>query len=67
MTVGEKVEQVRKDKGLQQKAVNVEIALAQSNCNNVENGRRNHAVEVLQKLSVISGVTVDDLRNPDNN
>lgn len=67
MTVGEKIKQVRKEKGLQQKAVALEIGLDQSNYNKIENGRREPSVEVLQKLSVIFGVTVDDLLNPDNN
>lgn len=67
MTVGEKIKQVRKEKGLQQKAVALEIGLDQSNYNKIENGRREPTVEVLQKLSVIFGVTVDDLLNPDNN
>lgn len=67
MTVGEKIKQVRKEKGLKQKAVALEIGLDQSNYNKIENGRREPSVEVLQKLSVIFGVTVDDLLNPDNN
>jgi transcriptional regulator with XRE-family HTH domain len=67
MTIGEKIKQVRKEKGLQQKAVALEIGLDQSNYNKIENGRREPSVEVLQKLSVIFGVTVDDLLNPDNN
>lgn len=62
-----KIKQVRKEKGLQQKAVALEIDLDQSNYNKIENGRREPSVEVLQKLSVIFGVTVDDLLNPDNN
>jgi transcriptional regulator with XRE-family HTH domain len=66
MTVGKKIKQVRKEKGLQQKAVALEIGLDQSNYNKIENGRREPSVEVLQKLSVIFGVTVDDLLKPDN-
>jgi transcriptional regulator with XRE-family HTH domain len=46
MEVGEKIKQIRKDKGLQQKAV---------------------ALEVLQKLSTILGVSIDELLNPENN
>ena len=66
MTVGEKIKQIRKDKGLQQKAVASEVGLDQSNYNKVENGKREPSVEVLQKLSVIFGVTVDELLNPDD-
>ncbi len=67
MTVGEKIKQVRKEKGLQQKTIALEIGLDQSNYNKIENGRREPSVEVLQKLSVIFGVMVDDLLNPGNN
>ena len=66
MTVGEKIKQIRKDKGLQQKAVASEVGLDQSNYNKVENGRREPSVEVLQKLAVIFGVTVDELLNADD-
>lgn len=37
------------------------------NYNKVENGRREPSVEVLQKLSVIFGVTVDQLLSNDDN
>ncbi len=67
MTVVEKIKQLRKDNGLQQKAVAFEVGLDQSNSNNVENGKREPSVEVLQKLSVILGVTVDEFLSPDDN
>lgn len=67
MTVGQKIKQIRKDKGLQQKSVAAEVGLDQSNYNKIENGRREPSVEVLQKLAVIFGVTVDELLNPDDN
>jgi transcriptional regulator with XRE-family HTH domain len=66
MTVGKKIKQLRKDKGLQQKTVATDLGLDQSNYNKVENGKREPSVEVLQKLSVILGVTVDELLNPDD-
>ena len=66
MTVGEKIKQLRKDKGLQQKTVATDVGLDQSNYNKVENGRREPSVEVLQKLSVILGVTVDELLNSED-
>jgi transcriptional regulator with XRE-family HTH domain len=66
MTVGEKIKHIRKDKGLQQKTIAGEVGLDQSNYNKIENGRREPSVEVLQKLAVIFGVTVDDLLNPDD-
>lgn len=40
MTVGEKIKNIRKGKGLQQKAVASEVALDQSNYYKIENGRR---------------------------
>lgn len=67
MTVGEKIKQLRKDNGLQQKAVAFKVGLDQSNYNNVENGKREPSIEVLQKLSVILGVTVDEFLSPDDN
>lgn len=66
MTIGEKIKQLRKDKGLQQKAVATDVGLDQSNYNKVENGKREPSVEVLKKLSVILGVTVDELLNLDD-
>jgi len=66
MTVGEKIKQLRKDKGLQQKTVATDVGLDQSNYNKVENGRREPSVEVLQKLSVILEVTVDELLNSED-
>ena len=67
MTVGEKIKNIRKGKGLQQKAVAFEVGLDQSNYNKIENGRREPSVEVLQKLSVFFTVTVDELLNPEDN
>jgi transcriptional regulator with XRE-family HTH domain len=66
MTVNDKIKQLRKDKGLQQKVVATEVGLDQSNYNKIENGKREPSVEVLQKLAVIFGVTVDQLLNPDD-
>lgn len=42
------------------------MGLNQSNYNKVENGRREPSVEVLQKLSVILEVTVDELLNSED-
>ena len=67
MEVGEKIKQIRKDKGLQQKAVALEVGLDQSNYNKVENGKREPSLEVLQKLSIILGVSIDELLSPENN
>jgi transcriptional regulator with XRE-family HTH domain len=67
LEVGEKIKQIRKDKGLQQKAVALEVGLDQSNYNKVENGKREPSLEVLQKLSIILGVSIDELLSPENN
>jgi transcriptional regulator with XRE-family HTH domain len=67
MEVGEKIKQIRKDKGLQQKAVALEVGLDQSNYNKVENGKREPSLEVLQKLSTILDVSIDELLSPENN
>lgn len=67
MEVGEKVKQILKDKGLQQKAVAFEVGLDQSNYNEVENGRREPSLEVLHKLSIILGVSIDELLNLEEN
>lgn len=67
MEVGEKIKQIRKDKGLQQKEVALEVGLDQSNYNKVENGRREPSLQVLQKLSAILGVSIDELLSPENN
>jgi transcriptional regulator with XRE-family HTH domain len=67
MKVGEKIKQIRKDKGLQQKAVALEVGLDQSNYNKVENGAREPSLEVLQKLSAILGVSIDELLSPEDN
>ncbi|CAF3647496.1 unnamed protein product [Rotaria socialis] len=70
MEVGEKIKQIRKNKGLQQKVVALEVGLDQSNYNKVENGHREPSLEVLQKLSAVLGVSIDeilsteDTRNP---
>lgn len=66
MTVADEIKQIRKDKGLKQKAVAVEVGLDQSNYNKIENGKREPSAEVLQKFSVIFGVAVDELLNPED-
>ena len=65
MSIGENIKKIRKDKGLQQKQVALEIGLDQSNYNKIENGKREPSVEVLNKLANLFGVTVDDILNPD--
>ena len=63
--VSENIKKIRKDKGLQQKQVALEIGLDQSNYNKIENSKREPSVEVLNKLANLFGVSVDDILNPD--
>jgi transcriptional regulator with XRE-family HTH domain len=64
MTTGENIKQIRKDKGLQQKQVAVEVGIDQSNYNKIENGKREPSVDLLNKLANLFGVSVDDILNP---
>jgi transcriptional regulator with XRE-family HTH domain len=65
MNVGENIKKIRKDKGLQQKQVALEIGIDQSNYNKIENGKREPSVDLLNKLANLFGVAVDDILNPD--
>jgi len=65
MNIGENIKKIRKDKGLQQKQVALEIGLDQSNYNKIENSKREPSVDVLNKLANLFGVSVDDILNPD--
>ena len=65
MSVGDNIKKLRKEKGLQQKQVAIELGIDQSNYNKIENGKRELSIEVLNKLSGLFGVIVDDILNPD--
>lgn len=66
MKIGDKIKQIRKDKGLQQKQVAIDLGLDQSNYNKIENGKREPSLEVLQKLSTILDISIDDLVNAED-
>ncbi|MCK9451238.1 MAG: helix-turn-helix domain-containing protein [Bacteroidales bacterium] len=66
MTIGEYIKKLRKQKGLQQKEVAIEVGLSQSNYNKVENDHRQPSIEVLNKLAKLFDVTIDQLLNPDD-
>jgi transcriptional regulator with XRE-family HTH domain len=66
MTVGEYIKELRKQKGLQQKEVAIEVGLNQSNYNKVENDHRQPSIDVLNKLAKLFDVTVDQILNPDD-
>lgn len=64
MNVGDNIKKLRKEKGLQQKQVAIELGIDQSNYNKIENDKRELSVDVLNKLSGLFGVTVDNILNP---
>jgi transcriptional regulator with XRE-family HTH domain len=64
MNVGDNIKRLRKEKGLQQKQIAIELGIDQSNYNKMENGKREPSIEVLNKLSGLFGVSVDDIINP---
>jgi transcriptional regulator with XRE-family HTH domain len=64
MNIGENIKKIRKEKGLQQKKVAIEIGYDLSNYNKVENGKREPSIEVLIKLSNLFNVTIDQIINP---
>ena len=64
MNLGENIKRIRKEKGLQQKQVALELGVDQSNYNKIENGKREPSVTILQKLADLFGVTMDYMINP---
>jgi transcriptional regulator with XRE-family HTH domain len=64
MNVGDNIKKLRKEKGLQQKQVAIELGIDQSNYNKIENDKRELSIDVLNKLAGLFGVTVDDILNP---
>jgi transcriptional regulator with XRE-family HTH domain len=65
MDIGENIKKIRKEKGLQQKQVALELGIDQSNYNKIENGKREPSIELLDKLSKLFGISVDEILNPD--
>ena len=65
MNIGNNIKKIRKEKGLQQKQVALELGLDQSNYNKIENSKREPSIDVLNKLANLFGVSVDDILNPD--
>jgi transcriptional regulator with XRE-family HTH domain len=66
MNLGENIKKIRKQRGLQQKQVALEVGVDQSNYNKIENGKREPSVAVLKKLADLFEVTTDYLINPDS-
>jgi transcriptional regulator with XRE-family HTH domain len=65
LNLGEHIKTIRKERGLQQKQVALEVGVDQSNYNKIENGKRDPSVYVLKKLADLFGVTVDYIIEPD--
>jgi transcriptional regulator with XRE-family HTH domain len=65
MNVGDNIKKLRKEKGLQQKQIAIELGIDQSNYNKIENGKREPSLDLLNKLAGMFGVSVDELLNPD--
>lgn len=64
MNVGDNIKNLRKEKGLQQKQIAIELGIDQSNYNKIENGKREPSLDLLNKLAGLFGVSVDDILNP---
>jgi len=64
--LGENIKIIRKERGLQQKQVALEVGVDQSNYNKIENGKREPSVYILKKLADLFGVTVDYIIEPNS-
>lgn len=64
--LGEHIKTLRKERGLQQKEVAVEVGIDQSNYSKIENGRREPSVSVLKKLADLFEVSVDYIIEPND-
>ena len=62
--LGEHIKELRKQHGLQQKEVSIEVGIDQSNYSKIENGKREPSVSVLKKLADLFNVTVDYIIEP---
>ena len=62
--LGEHIKTLRKERGLQQKEVSVEVGIDQSNYSKIENGRREPSVTILKKLADLFEVSVDYIIEP---
>jgi transcriptional regulator with XRE-family HTH domain len=47
MNVGDNIKKLRKEKGLQQKQIAIELGIDQSNYNKIENGKREPSLDLL--------------------
>jgi transcriptional regulator with XRE-family HTH domain len=63
MNIGDNIKRIRKEKGIQQKKIALDLGLDQSNYNKIENGKREPSIELINKLSAYLDVSVNDLFN----
>lgn len=71
MTIGERIKEARKEKGLTQKKLGELSGIAESNIRKYENGKQNPKVETIQKIASaleiseyeLQGITTRDILN----
>ena len=61
-----KLRMLRKRHGISQSDMAIMLGIAQNSYSRYENGQRQPSIEMLQKMSEILGVTIDDLVDDDN-
>ncbi len=61
-----KLRMLRKRHGISQSDMAMMLGIAQNSYSRYENGQRQPSIEMLQKMSEILGVTIDDLVDDDN-
>lgn len=69
MTIGERIKEVRKEKGLTQKKLGELSGIAESNIRKYENGKQNPKIETIQKIASaleineyeLQGITTQDI------
>jgi len=66
MNVGSNIKRIRKDRGLQQKQIAIDLGIDQSNYNKIENGKREPSLDLLNRLAEMFNVSVNDILNPGN-
>ena len=64
MNVGDNIKKIRRDRGIQQKQMAIELGIDQSNYNKIENGKREPSLDLLNRVAGMFGVSVNDILNP---
>jgi len=63
MNIGDNIKRIRKEKGIQQKKMALDLGLDQSNYNKIESGKREPSIELINKLAEYLEVSVNVLFN----